>query len=145
MNYAEAVNIILLIITMFLWGTTPLLEKIALKETQPLAGVFIRSLAITIVLFVVYLMNGKMSDITKMSLKNIGLFSASGLIAGLLGMWTYFYVLKTGMLSKIVPIAAAYPLITAILGILILHEEVTLPRMIGIGLTIAGIILIQQH
>jgi uncharacterized membrane protein len=59
-------------------------------------------------------------------------------------MWTYYYLLKTGMTSKIVPIAASYPFITAILSILILSEQVTFQRIIGIGFTIAGIILIQQ-
>ncbi len=144
MTYSELVNIILLLITMFLWGTTPLLEKVALKETEPLAGVLIRSLAITVILFIVYIFNGRIGELTKMSFKNIALYSASGFMAGLLGMWTYFYVLKAGLLSKIVPIAAAYPLITAVLSILIMKEEVTLQRMAGILLTIIGIILIQQ-
>ena len=48
------------------------------------------------------------------------------------------------MTSKMVPIAAAYPFITAILSIIILGEQVTFQRMIGIAFTIAGIILIQQ-
>jgi transporter family protein len=59
-------------------------------------------------------------------------------------MWTYYYLLKTGMTSKIVPIAAAYPFITAILSMVILVEQVTFQRIIGIRITIVGIILIQQ-
>ena len=144
MTYSELVNIILLLITMFLWGTTPLLEKVALKETEPLAGVLIRSLAITVILFIVYIFNGRIGELTKMSFKNIALYSASGFMAGLLGMWTYFYLLKEGMTSKIVPIAASYPLITAVLSILVLGEQVTFQRMIGIILTIIGIILVKQ-
>jgi transporter family protein len=48
------------------------------------------------------------------------------------------------MTSKIVPIAAAYPLITAVLSIVVLGEQVTLQRIIGIILTIIGIILVKQ-
>jgi len=72
-----------------------------------------------------------MHELTKVSLKNYTLFTASGVMAGLVGMWTYFYLLKSGMTSKIVPIAASYPLITAILSIAILGEAVTLQRVIG--------------
>jgi uncharacterized membrane protein len=65
-------------------------------------------------------------------------------MAGLVAMWTYYYLLKMSMTSKIVPIAASYPFITVILSIVILGEQVTPQRIIGIGFTIAGIILIQQ-
>ncbi|NQT06897.1 MAG: EamA family transporter, partial [Candidatus Omnitrophica bacterium] len=61
----------------------------------------------------------------------------------LLGMWTYFAALKLGATSKIVPIAAAYPLVTAILSIIILKEGVTIMRFIGTALIIAGIWLVK--
>lgn len=144
MNSNDVVAISLLFITMFLWGCTPLLEKMGLKEVEPLTGVLIRSGVITILLLVIYIFNGRIHELTKVSFKNYSLFAASGIMAGLFAMWTYYYLLKTGMTSKIVPIAAAYPFITAILSIIILGEQVTFQRMIGIGFTIAGIILIQQ-
>jgi transporter family protein len=144
MSSNDVVAILLLFVTMFLWGATPLLEKIGLKEVEPLTGILIRSGTITIVLLVIYLFNGRIHELTKISLKNYSLFAASGIMAGLVAMWTYYYLLKTGMTSKIVPIAASYPFITAILSIIILGEQVTFQRLIGIGFTIAGIILIQQ-
>jgi transporter family protein len=144
MNVHDIINIILLLITMLLWGTTPLLEKMGLREVEPLTGILIRSGAITIILLIVYLINGRIHELAKVSLKNYSLFAASGIMAGLIAMWTYYYLLKSGMTSKIVPIAAAYPFITAILSIAILGEQVTFQRIIGIVLTIAGIILIKQ-
>jgi bacterial/archaeal transporter family protein len=144
MSSTDVVAILLLFVTMFLWGSTPLLEKMGLKEVEPLTGILIRSGTITIVLLVVYLFNGRIHELTKISLKNYSLFAASGIMAGLIAMWTYYYLLKTGMTSKIVPIAAAYPFITAVLSIVILGEQVTFQRIIGIVFTIGGIILIQQ-
>ena len=144
MTLQDLTTIGFLLITMALWGSTPLLEKLGLKEVDPLMGIFIRSLVITVLLFVVYLFTGRLHELTKISLRNFTLFSASGIMAGLVGMWTYYYVLKAGMTSKIVPIAASYPLITAILSILVLGENVTVQRLIGIVLTIFGIILIKQ-
>jgi transporter family protein len=144
MSFSDVVAISLLFVTMFFWGATPLLEKMGLKEVEPLTGILIRSGVITIVLLVVYCCNGRIHELTKISLKNYSLFAASGIMAGLIAMWTYYYLLKTGMTSKIVPIAASYPFITAILSIVILGEQVTFQRIIGIVFTIAGIILIQQ-
>ncbi len=144
MSSNDAVAILLLFVTMFFWGATPLLEKLGLKEVEPLTGILIRSGTITVVLLVVYLFNGRIHELTKISLKNYSLFAASGIMAGLVAMWTYYYLLRMGMTSKIVPIAASYPFITAILSIVILGEQVTFQRIIGIVFTIAGIILIQQ-
>lgn len=138
------IDIFMLIITMLLWGTTPLFEKIGLKHTEPLMGVFIRSLAITVILFVIYLFSGRLNEFTKVPPMGYVLFSASGIMAGLIAMWTYFYLLKAGMASKIVPIAAAYPLITAILSMVILKEEVNMQRIVGVILTIIGVVLIKQ-
>jgi bacterial/archaeal transporter family protein len=144
MSSNDVVAILLLFVTMLFWGATPLLEKLGLKEVEPLTGILIRSGTITIVLLVVYLFNGRIHELTKISVKNYSLFAASGIMAGLVAMWTYYYLLRTGMTSKIVPIAASYPFITAILSIVILGEQVTFQRIIGICFTIAGIILIQQ-
>lgn len=144
MTSQDLLSIFLLLVTMVLWGSTPLIEKLGLKHVDPLMGIFIRSLVITVILFVFYLFSGRINELTKISVKNFSLFAASGIMAGLVAMWTYFYLLKEGMTSKIVPIAASYPLITAVLSILVLGEQVTLQRIIGIILTIIGIILVKQ-
>jgi len=140
----DLLTTVLLIVTMILWGTTPLLEKIGLQTVDPLTGVLVRSMSITGVLLVVYGFAGRLPELAKISMKNFLLFGASGLMAGLLGMWTYYLVLKSGAMSKIVPIAAAYPLITALIAILVLREGVSLQRIIGICLTILGIVLVKQ-
>ena len=144
MTNQALIDIFMLIITMLLWGTTPLFEKIGLRYTEPLMGVFIRSLAITVILFIIYLFSGRLNELAKVPPLGYALFSASGIMAGLIAMWTYFYLLKAGMASKIVPIAAAYPLITAILSMAILKEEVNIQRIAGIILTIIGVVLIKQ-
>jgi transporter family protein len=144
MTSQDLLSIFFLLATMILWGSTPLIEKLGLKDVDPLMGIFIRSLVITVILFVFYLFSGRLNELTKITVKKFSLFAASGIMAGLIGMWTYFYLLKEGMTSKIVPIAASYPLITAVLSIFVLGEQVTLQRIIGIVLTIVGIILVKQ-
>ena len=45
--------------------------------------------------------------------------------------------------SKIVPIAACYPLVTALLSVLVLKEGVTLSRVVGTALIVSGIWLVK--
>jgi len=133
------VIILLLIVTALLWGGTPILEKVALKKVDPLVGVTLRSAIVTAGLFILTFLLGKGKALMEVDGKSILLFGASGMMAGLLGMWTYYAVLKVEATSKIVPIAASYPLVTALLSILILREEVTLPRVVGTALIVIGI------
>ena len=121
--------ILLLIATTFLWGATPILEKVGLAKVDPLIGVTIRSALVTAGLFLLTFLLGKGRALIELDGKSIFLFGASGMMAGLLGMWTYYTALKMEATSKIVPIAACYPLVTALLSILILKEGVTLHRV----------------
>jgi len=129
----------LLAMTAILWGATPILEKIALARVDPLVGVTIRSTIVTIGLLLVTFITGKGKALMSVDGKGLLLFSVSGVMAGILAMWSYYTALKAGATSKIVPIAGCYPLVTALLSVLILREGVTLPRVVGTALIVAGI------
>ena len=133
------VVILLLIVTTLLWGVTPIIEKVALTKVDPLVGVTIRSALVTAGLFVLTFLAGKGKALMEVDGRSFLLFGASGMMAGLLGMWTYYAALKMEATSKIVPIAASYPLVTALLSVLILREEVTLPRVVGTAFIVIGI------
>lgn len=135
--------ILLLIITTLLWGSTPILEKMGLTKVDPLIGVTIRSAIVTAGLFLLTFLLGKGRALMELDGKSIFLFGASGMMAGLLGMWTYYGALKIEATSKIVPIAACYPLVTALLSVLILKEGVTLHRVIGTALIVSGVWLVK--
>jgi len=135
--------LLLLAITALCWGSTPILEKVGLKEVDPFVGVTVRSMAITAVLLAVAALSGRLRDIFSVHLRTVVIFSSSGILAGLLGMWTYFWALKMGATSRVVPIAASYPLVTALLGMLLLGEQVTLLRFLGIVLIVVGIWLVK--
>jgi transporter family protein len=130
---------ILLVLTAVLWGSSPILEKIGLGKTDPLTAISIRIFAVAAVLLFFLLFTGKLKEVAGADAKTIIIFSLSGLLAGLLGMITYFGALKIGATSRVVPIAATYPLVTAVLSVLILKEGVTIERIIGTILIVTGI------
>jgi transporter family protein len=134
---------LLLIATTLLWGANPILEKTGLARVDPLIGVTIRSAIVTAGLLLLTFLLGKGKALMELDGKSIFLFGASGMMAGLLGMWTYYGALKIGATSKIVPIAACYPLVTALLSVLILKEGITLHRVIGTALIVSGVWLVK--
>ena len=135
--------ILLLIVTALLWGSTPILEKMGLVKVDPFVGVTIRSTIVTAGLLILTFILGKGRALMSLDGKSIMLFGASGMMAGLLGMWTYYMALKMEATSKIVPIAACYPLVTALLSVLILNEGLNTSRVIGTALIVSGIWLVK--
>jgi len=131
--------ILLLVVTTLLWGATPILEKIGLTKVDPVVGITIRSTVAAVGLLILTLLLGRGRALIEVDGKGLLLFGASGLLAGALGMWAYYAALKMEATSKIVPISASYPLVTALLSVLILREGVTLPRVIGTALIVIGI------
>ena len=132
-----------LFLTIICWGSAPILEKYGLREIDEFTALFIRSTVIFFILFFAFSITGKISTLSKISIKIIVIFALSGILAGLLGMWTYFKVLKLNPSSKIVPLAAVYPLITALLSIFFLKEEVSWQRILGTVLIILGVLLVK--
>jgi bacterial/archaeal transporter family protein len=144
MGQGEGASILLLAATMVLWGAAPVVEKLGLEGTDPLTGLLIRSTSVTVALFVLFLVTGRLHQLPAVPGRSILFFAAAGLLAGLLGTWTYYAVLKTGALSQVVPIAAAFPLVTTLAAVLIFKEQVTPLRIVGTCLVILGIILVKR-
>ena len=110
---------------------------------DPLIGVTIRSAIVTAGLFLLTFLLGKGKALVELDGKSIFLFGASGMMAGLLGMWTYYGALKMEATSKIVPIAACYPLVTILLSVLVLKEGLIFRRAMGTALIVSGIWLVK--
>ncbi len=132
-----------LVLTVIFWGTTPIIEKSGLKNTDVFTALFIRSVAVFFAVLVSFSLSGRMSSLSKVAPKTWLLFSVSGLLAGLLGMLTYFKVLQISPSSKIVPLTATYPLVTAILSFLILKEDFSWQKVVGTILIVSGILLVK--
>jgi len=137
------VVVLLLTITALLWGATPILEKMGLAKVDPLIGVTVRSAVVTAGLLILTFLLGKGKALMEVDGKGFLIFGASGLMAGILGMWTYYMALKMEATSKVVPIAACYPLVTALLSVLILNEGLSVSRVIGTALIVSGIWLVK--
>lgn len=132
-----------LLLTIFCWGISPILEKSALRQVAPLDGLFIRSIGVFIIFLLFFVPTKRYKVIFEIPFKSIVLFVISGTLAGFLGMYFYFHVLRANPSSKTVPLAAIYPLVTAILGILLLKEDLSWQRIVGTILIVFGVLLVR--
>lgn len=133
----------LLLLTIIVWGIAPIIDKVAVQGTSPYIGNIYRSLTIAFIMLTITFFSGELKMAFKMPLKNALFYVASGLLAGGIGVIAYFKVLQVAPTSKVVPLAASYPLITALLSMAFLGEKVSPARFIGTLLIVAGIYLVK--
>lgn len=129
--------------TTFFWGVAAIFDKLALGKTPPFTGLMVRQFILAGVLIFLALTTGRLSSVATLDWRTIFLFGCSGICGGALGLWTYYHALRLGGASLVVPISATYPLITVLLSWLILHEGLTLARVIGTVFIVLGIWLVK--
>lgn len=103
----------------------------------------IRSIAILVGLVVIARGSGNAAVFRATSPRAVLFFAVSGLMAGLFGTSAYLAALKSAEASRIVPISASYPLVTALLSLLLRKEDFTLTRLPGTVSVVAGIWFLQ--
>ncbi|MBU2567247.1 MAG: EamA family transporter [Elusimicrobia bacterium] len=132
--------IMLLVVTSILWGVAPIFDKMALSSgITPFQGTAVRNMIIAVILMISALLTGKATSLFLISPRSLIFLAASGIVAGCLGVFTFYKALQLSETSRIVPLAATYPLVTAILSIVFLKETLTWERFLGTILIIIGI------
>ncbi|MFH1768005.1 MAG: EamA family transporter [Candidatus Omnitrophota bacterium] len=139
----SVINWIFLLLTILCWGVTPIIERYALNTVKPLDGLFIRSAGVFVIFLVFFVPTGRAKVVFDLPIKSIVFFLISGALAGFLGMYFYFHVLRANPSSKIVPLTATYPLITMFLSVAFLREDFSWQRVAGTILIIIGIFLVK--
>jgi bacterial/archaeal transporter family protein len=134
---------LLAIITMTFWGAAPIFGKIAMTKLNPYMALAIRSFIVSIIMLIIISVRGDIRELAKVDLKSIAFIGLEGIFAGLIGQFAYYYALKLGETSKVVPIASAFPLITLIIAVIFLSEKITIMKGSGILLILAGIMLLR--
>ncbi len=132
------------ILTSLVWGIAPALEKIGLKGTiEPYEGVVLRSIAIALVSVAGLLFIGRANAFQGLQLKGVLFVVAGGLVAGLIGQFTFYSALKAGDASVVVPVAATYPIVALVISVIFLGEPFSWQKATGIGLVVAGVMLVK--
>ena len=132
------------ILAAIVWGIAPIMEKIGLKNIEPLSGVMVRSLGVVIGAIVLCIFNSNAFKMTfKADPKTILFLFLGGIIASILGQIFFYNAIKQGEVSKMVPIAATYPLVSFLFGLIFLGETFTLSKGFGMALVLLGVFLLR--
>ena len=134
--------VVFAVLAAMFWGAAPALEKLGLARVSPLAGLSIRCIAIAGVMLIVIVAGGQMREIAQVKFSALVYLVLAAISAGIVGQLFYFSALKIEQSSLVVPIVGAYPLITAVIGVLILKESLTWSKGAGILLIIVGVVML---
>ncbi|MFA5060618.1 MAG: EamA family transporter [Candidatus Omnitrophota bacterium] len=132
------------LMTALVWGCVPVLEKLGLAKMPVLVGIFYRSFGVIIGMMLIVFFK---FNLLKESLANIpfGVFYlvVGGFLASVVGQIMFYHALQGGEASKVVPLAASYPLISFLIGAIFLGESVTAAKLGGLFFIILGVILLK--
>jgi transporter family protein len=138
----DAKTIFVFVITFVGWGLGTFFGKLAtnrIGEKAVFWDIFGYALAVIIYCFMAF----KSSELFNVEKSGMiwgilaGLFGAVGLVG-------FYILLAKNEASTIIPMTALYPVLAVVLGIIVLHEGVTLTKVIGIILSLVAIYLLNK-
>ena len=131
-------------LAMVFWGLAPVFGKIGLTKVSPLIGLYVRTFVVAAILLVYGVLSGQIKNLTYVGRTDILYLAGEAVFASLLGHLAYFFALKSGAASRVVPFIAAYPLVTFLVGVSFLGEKLTLMKGAGAGLVVLGLLFLMR-
>ena len=129
---------------MICWGIAPLFGKAAMLRIDSWVGLAMRSFTISLIMFIWVIATGHIHQLFQIESSTMGLICLEGILASLLGHLSYFYAIKYGMISRVIPITSAFPLIVLLGGLFLFSERISWDRLVGAIMIIVGIIIIRR-
>jgi len=125
------------------WGVGGYFEKkgLHLGNLSPTMGITLRTLVAFVLLAVASYPQWKTVPLAG-SKALIYMIVGGGIVAGAAGMLCFYTAIKGAPLGRVMPIAFTSPLFGALMGLIFGGEALTLKTILGMSLTIGGIILL---
>jgi transporter family protein len=130
--------VILCIVTIISWGLVGFFDKLALSHLHWTEIYVVSNLAILAASLLIYI-----SQKPSISVGSAGFNYA--MIAGImmaLSTIAFYVALQTGKAVIVIPLTSLYPVVTIVLSYLILHEQISLTKGVGITLAVVALVLI---
>lgn len=131
------------LLTAIAWGVGGYFEKkgLHLGRLSPQMGITIRTFIALIVLSLASYPHWK--SVFHAGSKALAyMIIGGGVVAGSVGMLCFYLAIKGAPLTKVMPIAFTSPLFGALMGIIAGGEPVTTKSLIGMMMTVGGIVLL---
>ena len=135
----RAVSVFLLVLTMLIWGGTYVVTKAGLDELPPMLFALLRFGVASVVLLPLALWRGRPIREVHRSWQTLLLMAVAGVGLYYVG---FNLALDHTTASQGALVQSSIPAITAIMAVIWLHERLPPRRIVGIGLAVAGVILV---
>ncbi len=132
------------ILTAVCWSVGGLFEKKGLRlgNLSPVMGITVRTAAALVVLAVASF-PGWSTIAAAGARPLLYLVLGGGVLAGSLGMLSFYTGIATGELSRVIPVAFGLtPLLGFLLGVFVMKEPATVSKLVGVVFTSIGVIFI---
>lgn len=127
----------------FFAGITAILAKCGIRNTDSTVATAVRTIVVLIMSMMMVLIVGSAGTITGISGKTWLFLTLSGLATG--ASWLcYFRALQVGDVNKVVPVDKSSTVLAMLLALIFLHEEISLPKLIGLVEVACGIFLMIE-
>ena len=127
-----------------LWGFWGLTSKMAINAIGPgnILGFYVISSAIVPIAYTWFRRVRPVQSRDSNPSWNAWALGATALALNVCGVFAFSFALNAGSASLVVPISSAYPLVTVILAVALLHEKLDRLHMIALIFVIIGLIMI---
>lgn len=125
-------------------GITSILAKCGIKKTDSDVATAIRTIVVLFFAWLMVVVTGTAGTITNIGTKTMLFLILSGIATG--ASWLcYFKALQLGNVNKVVPIDKSSTVLTILLAFLILREDITIWKLVGmIGIGVGTFLMIQK-
>lgn len=131
---------IIVIVVWGFWGFALKYASLSLEWYHVYVASAMGALSVYLIATLALAYLGKLS--TPATLKGLAVAVTGGLL-GALGGLMLVVALRMGEASIVVPLTSVYPAVTAILSIILLGEDVTVKKILGVTLAILAVILLS--
>ncbi len=126
------------------WAISSIVYREAIRDSDPIPANLIRSVSAAIVLLVMVVFMGKISETSKMDTTTLLFLVVSTAIGLGLGDTLYFKSLSQVGVTITVTVSSIYPLFVIPWAILVLQESVSTTNIIGATAIVLGVVLVSR-
>lgn len=127
----------------FFAGVTSVLAKCGIRKTDSNVATAIRTIVVLVFSWMMVFVVGSQDQVGSIEGKTLVFLILSGLATG--ASWLcYFKALQLGNINKVVPIDKSSTILTILLAFIFLHEEISVPKAIGVVFIAIGTFLMIE-
>ena len=127
----------------FFAGVTSVLAKCGIRKTDSNVATAIRTIVVLVFSWLMVFVVGSQDQVGSIEGKTLVFLILSGLATG--ASWLcYFKALQLGNINKVVPIDKSSTILTILLAFIFLHEEISVPKAIGVVFIAIGTFLMIE-